>query len=98
MASSAELRRQVESLAMRLVVDGPGSADEWTASLERIRGLAEREGSAAVAEAAARLTAAGRASLEPDSLQQQLALLQQALDGAPTPPRRRTSRRRRMRS
>jgi two-component system chemotaxis sensor kinase CheA len=86
MASSAELRRQVESLAVRLVVEGPGSADEWTASLERIRGLAEREGSAAVAEVAARLASAPRESLEPDSFQQQLALLQQALDSAPAAP------------
>src|SRR4051794_27101807 len=85
MASSAELRRQVEGLAMRLVVDGPGSTDDWTASLERIRALAEREGSASVAEAAAQLAGAPRASLDADSLQQQMALLQQALDSPPAP-------------
>src|SRR5690349_15289020 len=87
MASSAELRRQVESLAVRLVVEGPGSTDEWMASLERIRAVAEREGSAAVAETAERLAAAPPATLDPDSFQQQMALLQQALDSPAGPPR-----------
>src|SRR3954452_9992525 len=87
MASSAELRQQVESLAVRLVVEGPGSTEAWIASLERIRGVAEREGAAAVAETASRLAATATGpGLDAACIQQQIALLQQALDGAPSAP------------
>jgi two-component system chemotaxis sensor kinase CheA len=88
MAISAELRQQVESLALRLVVDGPGPAMEWAASLERIRSLAERDGAAGVVAAATRIAGGSEGSpgiaLDAASLQQQVAQLQLALEDGPS--------------
>ncbi len=85
MAGSSELRQQVENLALRLVVEAPAPAD-WLESLERIRAIAQREGAAAVAEAASRLARSAQAGA-PDtaSLQDQMTLLQQALEQQAAP-------------
>jgi two-component system chemotaxis sensor kinase CheA len=88
MAGSAELRRHIEDLALQLVVEGPGSETKWAASLERIQRVAEREGAAAVAEAAARVAAsADGGEFDAAALQQHMTTLQQALEaGAPAAP------------
>jgi two-component system chemotaxis sensor kinase CheA len=89
MAGSAELRQHIEDLALRLVVEGPGSETQWTASLERIQRVAEREGAAVVAEAAARVVAsAAGGEFDAGALQQHMTILQQALEagGLAAPP------------
>jgi two-component system chemotaxis sensor kinase CheA len=88
MAGSAELRQHIEDLALRLVVDGPGTEAHWTAALERIQRVAEREGASAVAEAAARVAVSAHGGgFDAAALQQEMTILQQALDaGTPAAP------------
>jgi two-component system, chemotaxis family, sensor kinase CheA len=81
MPGSAEVRRHIEDLALRLVVEGPGSAAQWTASLEKIRAVAEREGAAAVAAVAIHAAEESRGGeFNAAALQEQLGLLQQACE------------------
>ena len=86
MAGSAELRQHIEDLALRLIVEGPGSQAQWTAALERIKRVAERDGATAVMEATARFDVPAGGEFDAAALQQQLTILQQAMDvGAPSP-------------
>lgn len=81
MAGSAELRQHIEDLALRLVVEGPGSAEQWRASVNRIRSVAERDGAAAVAAAASRIAdEAATGEFDAAALQEQLGRLQQAFE------------------
>jgi two-component system chemotaxis sensor kinase CheA len=81
MSKSAELRQEIEGLALRLVVDEPPSATDWESALGRIQALAENEQapsvSAAASEVARRLRTDGFDAAE---LQQCMTRLQQSLD------------------
>src|SRR5947207_1638777 len=82
---SSELRRQVEDLALRLVVGEPG-ATEWLPALETIRECAQHEGASGVSTAVASLLDNLRESASPEAaLQEGIALLQKALDAAAIP-------------
>src|SRR5437016_4148779 len=92
MPHSADLRRQVEDLAVRVVVeDTAGGAAEtlaWLSNLERIRQLAATEKAGEVADAATAMMTAIQAGAD---AQEGLARLQQALemeasDGNVLPP------------
>ena len=65
MPHTAELQRQIEDLAMRLVVDDPAgenkSSDAWLSGLERIQRTATAEHARPVADAAAAMMEAIRA-------------------------------------
>jgi two-component system chemotaxis sensor kinase CheA len=79
----AELRQQVDDLAVRLMVDGPGSESQWIASLERVQALAAASAVPEAATLAAGIAEALRqGSTEP--LDSRLAALQQSLE-APEP-------------
>src|SRR5690349_22701253 len=88
---SDELRRQIEELALRLVVGesdrgGAPAGPAWAASVARIRECALREQAVAVADAAAGLldTLGGaQGGLASAELQEGVARLQQALHFAP---------------
>lgn len=80
----SELRRHIEDLALRVVVQGPGLEAEWLASLEAVQVLAQREGAAGVAGEAAQIaTSVRQCGFDSAAVQQQMAALQQALDAAP---------------
>jgi len=85
---SAELRQQIEDLALRLVVDDPGIApaqSQWLPSLANIRDRALREQASRVAAAATALIdaleGAENGEVLPDEFHEGIARLQQALDG-----------------
>jgi two-component system chemotaxis sensor kinase CheA len=80
MAGSAELRQHIEDLALRLVVEGPGSEAQWTAALDRINRIAQREGATAVTEAVSRFGVPPGGGFDAATLQQHLTILQQAMD------------------
>jgi two-component system chemotaxis sensor kinase CheA len=87
---SADLRSEIEDLALRLVVsqpeEGDGAAD-WIAPLEKIRERARQEAEPAVAAQAASLADALRDSaLSEASLHEGIAALQKALDAKSGPP------------
>ena len=86
MPGYAELRQQVEDLALRLVLAGADSGQDvasWTQALEAIHAGAVREGAVSAAEATQNLIAAiracGTAGAAP-ILQEGIARLQQALE------------------
>ena len=95
MPHSAELRQQIEDLALRLVVDDPGTAptkSQWLPTLVNIRDHAMREQASQVAAAATALIDsledAETGAIPPDQFQEGIARLQQALDGdVPEPAR-----------
>jgi len=81
-----QLRRQVEDLALRLVVEDPESSDSaiaerWMPALKQIRDEAARQGAPAVAEAA-RGIMDGFSAVVAGDLQQGILRLQQALEFA----------------
>jgi two-component system chemotaxis sensor kinase CheA len=85
MPHTAELQRQIEDLAMRLVVDDPagekktGGSNAWLSGLERIQRTAAAEHARPVADAAAAMMEAIRAG---NDVQQGMLCLQQALEEA----------------
>jgi two-component system chemotaxis sensor kinase CheA len=85
MPIAAELRQQVNDLAVRLVVEGPAPDSGWIESLERIQALAAGDGATRVAAAAGEIAAAVRQG-QTAGLDQKLAALQQALDAPNDPP------------
>jgi two-component system, chemotaxis family, sensor kinase CheA len=92
--SHAELRQQVEELAVRLVLaetDGGPEVESWTRALEAIHRGALREGAAEAAEAARAVISTMRASGDPGTvLQEGLARLERALE-RPSQPAKETS-------
>jgi two-component system, chemotaxis family, sensor kinase CheA len=85
---SGELRREVEDLALRLVVGGPEGANAaaWIPALERICELAQREQAAGASTAAACLLENLRGDAVPEAaLQEGIATLQKALDDSAAP-------------
>src|ERR1017187_5610498 len=91
MSHSPELRRQIEDLALRLVVEDSTHAmpASWIPVLERIRDSAAREQAGRVSTAAAAILDGIRECGEPDSgriaiaLQEGIISLQQALEVEP---------------
>jgi two-component system, chemotaxis family, sensor kinase CheA len=91
-SQSAELRRQIEDMALQLIVGAPengGQASAWLPVLEKISASAARERAEAVLRAAAELETGLRAlasSSEPEAvsalLQEGVANLQKALDAS----------------
>jgi two-component system, chemotaxis family, sensor kinase CheA len=85
----AELRQQVEELAVRLVLaetDGGPEVESWTQALEAIHSGALREGAAEAAEAASVVISTMQASGDPGTvLQEGLARLASALERPPQP-------------
>jgi two-component system chemotaxis sensor kinase CheA len=80
MPYSAELRRLVDGLALRVVMDEPAAAPEWIADLENIRRQAAQENAHPVAAAAATILEGVRApSGEAPDFSQALAVLQSVL-------------------
>jgi len=89
---SAELRQQIEDLALQLVVAEPGNtaaASTWMPALESIRDRAARDGTSKVAAAATVLIeslhseqAAASGVAMAEALQSGIARLQQILEGA----------------
>lgn len=88
MTPSAELRQQVEDLALRIVVSGDGQPEEtaqavWLPALERIRDRARGEQARAVEEIAESILAAirgGGVSRAAQEIQQGIARLQNVLE------------------
>ena len=85
MSELAELRREIEDLALRLVIADPSAADsgtaqDWVAPLVRIREEAAACQATGVAAAAAEIIALLQASPGPTDLQDGIVSLQQALD------------------
>ena len=88
MTPTNQLRRQVEDLALRLVVEDPESSDSaiaesWMPALRQIRDEAASQGAPAVAEAARGIMDGFSAGVAGD-LQQGILRLQQALESAGT--------------
>jgi len=92
-ADLIELRREVEDLAMQMVM-GETRPAEWLPLAERLRDAAGASGVPPVADAAAdvvdalrRMARPGAADpAGPSDLQESLARLQEALNGNPSPP------------
>ena len=84
MPSSPELRRQIEDLALRLVVaDSDGAApSQWIPALQGIQGRARRENADAVTSAATAILD-GLSRRGDTAMQEGIVLLQQALDAEP---------------
>jgi two-component system chemotaxis sensor kinase CheA len=86
---SGELRRDIEDLALRLVVgepEGAGGAARWLPALEQIRERAQREQAAGVTAAAGSLLDnMRRSTLSEAALQDGIAALQKALDAPAIP-------------
>ncbi len=86
---SGELRRDIEDLALRLVVgepEGTGGAARWLPALEQIRERAHREQATGVSAAAGSLLDnMHRSTLSEAALQDGIAALQQALDAPAIP-------------
>src|SRR4051794_27525496 len=83
MPLSAELRSQIEGLALRAVVANRLSAPEWLPELARVQTAAEAEQALPVAAAAAQLSARIRArSFDAEALQEGMILLQRATESA----------------
>jgi two-component system chemotaxis sensor kinase CheA len=85
---SGELQREIEDLALRLVVSDPdgGNVAGWVSALERIRGCALREQDPVVSSAVAALLESLRENPSPEqAMQEGIAALQRALDDAPAP-------------
>ncbi len=86
---SAELRRDIEELALRLVVgepEGENGAAEWLPALEKIRELAQREQASGVSAALASLLDNLRETASPEAtLQAGIEILQKALDAPAVP-------------
>jgi two-component system chemotaxis sensor kinase CheA len=85
MPDLADLRRQIEELALQLVMAEPdkipaGAAAPWGPALERLRDTAERERAGPVAAAAAALMEAGRAPEGMAGIQEGMARLQEAFE------------------
>jgi two-component system chemotaxis sensor kinase CheA len=86
MPLSAELRSQIEGLALRAVVANRLSAPEWLPELARLRTAAEAEQASPVAAAAAQLSARIRAGgFDAEALQEGMILLQRATESAEGP-------------
>jgi two-component system chemotaxis sensor kinase CheA len=84
MSHSDELRRKIDDLALRLVVEEPGAAGPWAAELERIRQMALEENSGPVAAAAAgALEGIRGGAADQGQLQQAILKLQSAIEGQP---------------
>jgi two-component system chemotaxis sensor kinase CheA len=85
---SAELRREIEDLALRLVVGDPEEANgaRWIPDLERIRECAQREQAFGVTSAASSLLDRLRDSTLPEAAWHEgIAALQKALDSPVVP-------------
>lgn len=85
MPDMAELRRQIEELALQLVMAEPdkipaGAAAPWAPALERLRETAERERAGQVAEAAVALMEAARTPEGAARIQEGMTRLQEAMD------------------
>jgi two-component system chemotaxis sensor kinase CheA len=82
MPHSEDLRRKIEDLALRVVMEEPAATGDWSAELEQIRQMASRENAAPVAAAAsAALEAMQGTPADQARLQQELARLQSAIEG-----------------
>jgi two-component system chemotaxis sensor kinase CheA len=78
------LRRKVDDLALRVVMEEPAAAGEWSAELERIRQMAVEENAVEAAKAAAAaLEAIQGTSPDHARLQQELSHLQSAIEDPP---------------
>jgi two-component system chemotaxis sensor kinase CheA len=91
MPGLTELKRQVEELALQLVMAEPaeqpeGAAPAWLPVLERLRETAERERAAPVAAAAAAILETLRISGGAAELQEGMARLQEAADAEERAP------------
>jgi two-component system, chemotaxis family, sensor kinase CheA len=90
MPYSTELRRNVEDLALKLVMEPPPAGEAapvtsgWLAELERIRSLALAEKAQAVADRAVAAIEACTRSGGADTLQEGITALQEALDREPS--------------
>ena len=86
---SGELRRDIEDLALRLVVgepEGTGGAARWLPAVEQIRERAQREQATGVSVAAGSLLDnMRRSTLSEAALQDGIAALQKALDAPAIP-------------
>jgi two-component system, chemotaxis family, sensor kinase CheA len=86
MPESAELRKQVEELALGLALDAEGPTDAWRAAAERIEHEAERCHRSEVASAAGAVQRAlAGEGAEAASVIQAMLRLQEAVDGAAAP-------------
>ena len=86
MPHSEELRRTIDDLALRIVMEEPAAAAQWAEEAERIRQMALRENAGPVAEAAAGLRETVRGgSGDQGRLQQALGQLQDAVEGRQDP-------------
>jgi two-component system chemotaxis sensor kinase CheA len=87
MPHSDHLRRRIDDLALRVVMEEPAATGQWTTELEGIRQLALEENAGPVAVAAAAVLETVRGgSADQARLQQELSRLQSALEGQPEPP------------
>jgi two-component system chemotaxis sensor kinase CheA len=86
MPHSAELRQEIEDLALRLVVDETPGAD-WSPALDRIQSLAAREQAGPVTAAATELAETiGRGEFDAAALQQGLLALQRSVEDSGSTP------------
>jgi two-component system chemotaxis sensor kinase CheA len=82
-----DLRRRIDDLALRVVMEEPAATGQWTAELERIREMAlEQDAGPVAAAAASALDAVLGGPADQARLQQELSRLQSALEGRPEPP------------
>jgi len=86
MPKSAELRTQVEELALGLALGRDGSAEEWGAAAGRIQQEAEQRQAAGVASAAGEVARAiSQEGGDSAAVVEAMLRLQQAVDGAAAP-------------
>jgi two-component system, chemotaxis family, sensor kinase CheA len=86
MPASAELRKQVEELALGLALGRDGSAEEWRAAAGRIQGEAEQGQAHGVASAAGEVERAiSEKGSESAAVINAMLRLQEAVDGAAVP-------------
>ncbi len=86
MPYSPELRRHVEGLALRLVVEEPSSAAEWLSMLARIQAMAGEERADSVAAAANQVALTIRSGdFDAAALQEGMSMLQEAMESGPVP-------------
>ena len=86
MAGLTELKRQIEELALQLVMAEPGQSPAWAAALDRLRETAERERAPQVAAAAGAVLDAVRASGGAADIQEGMARLQAAVEAGESAP------------
>lgn len=85
MPHSEDLRRKIDDLALRVVMEEPAAAGQWAEEAEQIRRMALQENAGPVAAAAAGVLEAVRGGSADQALQQSLVRLQNAVENRQAP-------------